>query len=169
MQSKISEMVKNRVFFTKNFKTLTYSIFMSFKVTTMTHGANRIYLFVEISWRALYWRARTCARAPVEYSYSVRMPKKKTLFLTFSWRVEVRARRARKYAHTRNFFIIQKYYKKSLSNSFLLLISQKLTILAQFEFCWNIQNPQNGLKYTFFLSFWSILGILNFSAKFKLS
>ena len=59
---------KKSRFFTKSFKTLTYSIFTSFKVTTMIHGANRIYLFVEISWRALYERARTCARAARSYS-----------------------------------------------------------------------------------------------------
>ena len=36
-------------------------------------------------------------------------------------------------------------------------MSQKLTILAQFEFCWKIKNPQNGTKYTHFLYFLSIL------------
>ena len=60
----------------------------------------------------------------------------------------MRARRARKCARTQNFFIIQKYYKKSLCNFFLLLISQKLTILAQFEFCWKIKNSQNRSKST---------------------
>ena len=55
-------------FSAKIFKTLTYSISTSFKDTTMIHGANRIYLFVEISWRALYERARTCARTARSYS-----------------------------------------------------------------------------------------------------
>ena len=82
-------------------------------------------MYSTFRFRKKIWRARTrrifCPHA------------KKLLFLTFSWRVEVRARRARKCARTRNFFIIQKYHKKSLCNFFLLLISQKLKILAQFE------------------------------------
>ena len=87
---------KKSRFFTKNFKTLTCSIFTSFKVTTMIHGANRIYLFVEISWRALYWRARTCARAQYACStmYSEKLPKV-TFALYLGWRAaraEVRAR-----------------------------------------------------------------------------
>ena len=45
---------------------------------------------------------------------------------------------------------------KNLCAIFSFGISQKVTILAQFEFCWKMQNPQNGLKYTFFVPFWSI-------------
>ena len=60
----------------------------------------------------------------------------------------MRARRARKCARTPKFFNIQEYDEKSLCNFFLLWISQKLTILVQFEFCWKIKNPQNRSKST---------------------
>ena len=44
-------------FFAKTFKTSTYSVFMSFRATTLIHGANHFYLSIEISWHALYMRA----------------------------------------------------------------------------------------------------------------
>ena len=47
---------------------------------------------------------------------------------------KMRARRAQKCAHP-TFFVDQEYDKKSLCNFFLMLISLKLTILAQLEFC----------------------------------
>ena len=55
------------------------------------------------------------------------------------------------------FLSIKNMIKNLCAIFFLLLISLKLTILAQFEFCRKMQNPQNGLKYTFFVPFWSIL------------
>ena len=62
---------KKSRFFTKNFKTLTCSIFTSFKVTTMIHGANRIYLFVGISWRSLYERAHITDQCQKSFKNSI--------------------------------------------------------------------------------------------------
>ena len=109
-----------------------------------------------------FWRARTSARAPLEYSTAWA---KNPWFLGFHSDMRLSARRARKCARAQNFFTNVMFVTKSRCSSFCLIIDQKFIFLEQFEVWWKFLKfrnfRKNRLKKRFFIEKHQILMNVN--------